>query len=161
MFSLLFVKLEYIHMMTECPRWLRRQSWLSFIDAGTNPDQIFIFLWFHIVLLQIILVWRWEFFSSLNSWKSSSRLYQQKFGSCLNSSWQCYVNFFGYLFKLKTLVSSRTEMFSCNESKRNKISFCSKGQKTKLLQIQWWENQSCLGIRIPETRDRKGSKIKG
>ena len=41
MFLVLFVKLEFVHMMTECPRWPRRQSCLPRIDAGSNPDQNF------------------------------------------------------------------------------------------------------------------------
>ena len=40
----IFVKLEAIYVMTECPRWLRRQTWLPRINAGTNPDQNFYLL---------------------------------------------------------------------------------------------------------------------
>ena len=40
----IFVKLEEIYVMTECPRWLRRQTRLPRINAGMNPDQNFYLL---------------------------------------------------------------------------------------------------------------------
>ena len=40
----IFAKLGAIYVISKCPRWLRRQTWLPCINAGTNPDQNFYLL---------------------------------------------------------------------------------------------------------------------